>query len=428
MDELEIGPAKGPLRGTVAIPGSKSVTNRALLLAALATGRSRVEGALKSDDTARMVEALQAMGASIEEPSAQSFVVEGRGSLLPPPAPLFLGNAGTATRFLAAAAANVDGTTIIDGDEDMRKRPIGPLADALRDLGAAAKAPTGCPPLAVTGSGGIRGGRVEIDASLSGQFASALLMAAAGARGPLEVALADASVGGRGYVDITLATMAAFGVGAERTGPSSWLVRPGPYLARDFCVEPDASTATYFWAAGALTGGELGVGAEPDSLSQPDAAAWRHIRSFPRMSGEIEGSQMQDAVPTLAVMAAFGKLPVRFTGIANLRVKECDRISALSEGLCRIAPGLAEEDGNDLVVRPQPGLAGSRAEASIRTYRDHRIAMAFALAGLLVGGIRIQDPHCVAKTFPGFWEAMRSLGVRVSLFSPNLLQHDVRRE
>ena len=409
---VEIVPPGRPLVGKAAPPGSKSITNRALLLAGLARGASRLSGALKSDDTRWMAEALRAMGVRVEEPDPTGFVVEGRGRLVRPEAPLFLGNAGTAMRFLTAAAALVDGETTLDGDEHMRKRPIGPLVTALSALGVEAETLTGAPPVVVHGRGGFDGGRVEVDAALSSQYVSALLMAAACARGPVEVALKGVEMGARGYVDLTLAAMRRFGaeVAALPDG-RTWRIAPTGYTACDFRIEPDASAATYFWAAEALTGGQIDLGTPAAAFTQPDARARELIRMFPRMPAVIEGSQIQDAVPTLAVLAAFNATPVRFTGIANLRVKECDRVHALATELSRIRKGLAVEDGDDLVVAADPGLAGRTAPARIETYADHRMAMSLALAGLRVGGIVILDPGCVAKTFPGYWDALEGLGV-----------------
>ena len=215
MRAVTITPPRTPLKGRAAPPGSKSITNRALLLAALADGTSRLTGALKSDDTARMAQALAAMGVGIDEPGETAFVVQSIGRLDAPLAHLNLGNAGTATRFLTAAAALVDGTVVIDGDAHMRKRPIAPLVTALTALGIDASAPNGCPPVTVRGAGGMDGGHVEIDADLSSQYVSALLMLAGKARGPVEIALKglgqDGGIGARGYVDLTLAAMRAFG-------------------------------------------------------------------------------------------------------------------------------------------------------------------------------------------------------------------------
>ena len=408
---VTIVPPQHQLVGRVTPPGSKSITNRALLLAALANGASRLTGALKSDDTAYMAAALRSMGVTIEEPDPAGFVVTATGRLAAPGVPLSLGNAGTATRFLAAAAAVVDGEVVIDGDAHMRKRPIAPLVAALRRLGVDASASSGCPPVLVRGQGGFAGGRVEIDGGLSSQYVSALLMIGACGRGPVEVALTGQDIGARGYVDLTLAAMAAFGAEVEAIGGTGWRVAPTGYRATDFAVEPDASAATYLWAAEALTGGAIDLGFAADASSQPDARARDVIRRFPHLPTVIDGSQMQDAVPTLAVLAVFNSTPVRFTGIANLRVKECDRVHALATELSRIAPGLGREDGDDLIVAADPALAGSVRPTRIETYADHRIAMSFALAGLRIGGITILDPGCVAKTYPGYWTALASLGV-----------------
>jgi len=413
LKSLTIIPPQQPLRGRVVPPGSKSITNRALLLAALAKGTSRLTGALKSQDTALMAAALRQMGVTVEEPDDTSFVVTSSGRLNAPVAPLMLGNAGTAVRFLTAAVATIKGTVVVDGDEHMRKRPIGPLVAALRSLGIEISAPTGCPPITIEGRGSFGSGRVEIDGGLSSQYVSALLMAAPLGSGPVEVALTGKDLDARGYVDLTLAAMRAFGAKIEKTDERTWRVEPTGYAATDFQIEPDASAATYLWAAEVLTGGDIDLGVPMEAFTQPDAEASRFIKMFPHLPGVIDGAQMQDAVPTLAVLAAFNQTPVRFVGIANLRVKECDRISALSTELNRIRPGLAREEGDDLVVVPDPSLAGQTLRASIETYADHRIAMSFALAGLKIGGITILDPDCVGKTYPGYWDALASLGVEL---------------
>ena len=409
---VTLTPPGRPLRGRVAPPGSKSITNRALLLAALAKGRSELTGALKSDDTARMAEALSAMGIGVEEPDATTFVVESEGVLRRPEKPLFLGNAGTATRFLTAAVALVDGEVVVDGDANMRKRPIQPLVEALNALGVAAEAPTRCPPVTVRGKGSFLGGqRVAIDAGLSSQYVSALLMLAGKGERPSDITLSGDHIGARGYIDLTTAAMSFFGGGVEELRPGHWRVHPTGYEATEMAIEPDASAATYLWAAERITGGRIDLGTPAEAFTQPDAAAHAVIAAWPEMPEVIEGSQMQDAIPTLAVIAAFNQRPVRFTGIANLRVKECDRIRALSEGLNRIRPGLAVEEGDDLVVSGVPALAGSRAPCEVETFDDHRIAMSFALAGLLVEEVAILDPLCVRKTYPGYWEDLAQLGV-----------------
>ena len=410
---MGVRPPGRPLAGRATLPGSKSITNRALLLGALADGESRLCGALKSDDTRYMTQALQAMGVAVEEPDAQRFTVRGDGRLKPPGSALFLGNAGTAVRFLTAATALVGGEVVLDGDAHMRRRPIAPLLNALRSLGVDVRAPTGCPPVTVRGYGGLDGGRVEIDAALSSQYVSALLMAAACARAPVEVALQGAEIGARGYVELTLAAMRRFGAQVEAVSPCAWRVAPTGYRATDLEIEPDASAATYVWAAGALSGGAVEVGLPPTGFSQPDAAAHALIAAFPNLPAVIDGSQMQDAVPTLAVLAAFNATPVRFTGLANLRVKECDRLAALATELSRVRPGLAVEDGDALVVRGDPALAAPAAPLRLTTYADHRMAMSLALLGLRLENILIDDPGCVAKTFPGYWDMLAGLGVEL---------------
>ena len=409
MKTLTLTPPGRPLTGAVRPPGSKSITNRVLLLAGLAKGESRLTGALKSDDTHYMAEALRAMGVTVEEPDATTFLVTSSGKLTAPAQPLFLGNAGTATRFLTAALALGHGRHVVDGDPHMRKRPIQPLVDALKRLGVDIDAPTGCPPVTIIATGRFTRDHVVIDAGLSSQYVSALLMAAPLTGSAFSISLAGDDIGARGYIDLTLAAMRAFGADVAQLSPSHWRVQPTGYRAADFHIEPDASAATYLWAAEALTGGAIDLGVK--SFTQPDAKAKDFIAAFPNMPPVIDGSQMQDAVPTLAVLAAFNATPVRFIGIANLRVKECDRIRALSLGLNAIQDGLAREEGDDLIVKASPALAGKTVQAEIDTFADHRIAMSFALAGLKVNGIAIRDPDCVAKTFPDYWQVLGALGV-----------------
>src|SRR5690606_6215157 len=217
------------------------------------------------------------------EPDATSFVVTSTGTLQPPKGPLFLGNAGTAVRFLTAAVATVAGEVIVDGDDEMRVRPIGPLVAALQALGVDASSPTGCPPVTVRGKGNFGHGRVEIDAGLSSQYVSALLMAAPLGDGPIEIALSGTDIGARGYVDLTLAAMRSFGATVEQRDAGTWLVQSTGYTAADLLIEPDASAATYLWGAAALTGGQIDLGVSADAFTQPDAAAQAVIAQFPNM-------------------------------------------------------------------------------------------------------------------------------------------------
>lgn len=412
---IEVRPIDEPLIGEAVPPGSKSITNRALLLAALADGTSHITGALKSDDTRYMCDALRAMGVRIDEPDATSITVSNDGRLCAPKAPLFLGNAGTATRFLTAVAASIRGSVVLDGDEHMRRRPIAPLVDTLHTIGVNIEAPTGCPPVTVHGTGNLPAGRYEIDGNLSSQYVSALLIAAPLADGPVDIVLTGDEIGARGYIDLTLNAMRSFGAEIHQMSSGHWRIEPKAYAAIDIRVEPDASAATYLWAAAALTGGSIDIGVAAEAFTQPDAHCHELIAAFPNMPEVVDGSQMQDAVPTLAVLAAYNNTQVRFTGIENLRVKECDRVAALHQGLNRIRPGLAKVIGNDLVVHGNPNLAGLSVDAEIDVFADHRVAMCFALAGLKTGGIRIRHPGCVAKTFPSYWDVLDGLGVELNI-------------
>ncbi|MDC7676744.1 3-phosphoshikimate 1-carboxyvinyltransferase [Asticcacaulis machinosus] len=401
------------LSGQIALPGSKSITNRVLLIAALASGKSHISGALKSDDTTYMARALRQLGVTVEDAGETDFVIDSSGTLTPSSEPLFLGNAGTAVRFLTAAAANITGTTVLTGDEHMQKRPIAPLVQALNEAGVTATAPTGCPPVTVTSNGGFANRTIEVDASLSSQYVSALMMAGVKGDAPFSLKVKDGDIGARGYIDITLECMKAFGAEIEQTGPLSWDIANRPYAARNYWVEPDASAATYIWGINALLGTQIDIGIAPKDMMQPDAKAYDFIAQFPNLPAVIDGSQMQDAIPTIAVLAAFNNHPVRFVGIANLRVKECDRINAVATELNRIKPGLAEEIGDDLLITPDRSLIGKTVEADIHTYHDHRIAMAFAQAALVIDGLRILDPACTAKTYPGYWRDLNSVGVEM---------------
>lgn len=410
--QLEIVPVTGPITGAVVVPGSKSLTNRAFLVAALARGESTLSGVLTSDDTVHMANALKQMGVEIEAVDATTVRLRSSGKLRAPAEPLFLGNAGTATRFLTAAVALADGAVVIDGDAHMRKRPIRPLVEALTRLGVEVSAPTGCPPVTVMARGGFSGDIVDIDAGLSSQYVSALLMLAACGDKPVEVRLrGDHGIGGRGYIDLTLGVMQAFGAKVSQPSDGVWRVEPTGYVAADYPIEPDASSCTYLWAAEVLTGGQIDFQMDTAALTQPDARARDVIMSWPHMPAVIDGSQMQDAVPTLAVLAAFNQTPVRFVGIANLRVKECDRVSAVCDGLNALRAGLAHEEGDDLIVHADPALIGTTTKAVIDTHNDHRIAMCFSLAGLMMAGVVIDNPKCVSKTFPTYWDVLESLGV-----------------
>lgn len=414
----QIAPVTQPLVGRVTLPGSKSVTNRALLVAGLARGTSRLSGILRSDDTHYMMTALRAMGVGILELDETTVEIAGSGRLQPASEPLFLGNAGTATRFLTAAVALVDGNTIVTGDEHMQKRPIAPLLDTLQAMGVDATSDTGCPPVTVNGTGVFQSGDIEVSGKLSSQYISAIMMLAAMGDGETRITITGGQIGAVGYLHITAAVMRAFGATVEFPAENQIIVAPEGYSAAEYHVEPDASAATYLWAAEKLTGGSIDIGTAPGDMNQPDAKAYDIIAAFPNMPAQIDGSQMQDAIPTLAVLAAFNETPVRFIGIENLRVKECDRIDAVHKGLMQVRAGLATVEGDDLIVHGDPTLADHDGRALIDSHADHRIAMSFALAAIKVKGVRIEDPDCVSKTFPSYWDVLRGLGVSVDITQP----------
>ncbi|MDP2699761.1 3-phosphoshikimate 1-carboxyvinyltransferase [Thalassospira sp.] len=409
-----ITPINQPMHGAVTVPGSKSITNRALLTAALSCGTSKLSGALFSDDTIYMMKALNEFGVTVQRTGETNIEVVATGKLHSPSKPLMLGNAGTAMRFLTAAAALADGSVVLDGDKHMQKRPIAQLIASLNTLGIDARCETGCPPCVIKGVGTFPGGKIEVNGTLSSQYISALMMIAPMATCPTTIKIMGGEIGARGYLDITTSVMKAFGASINWQDRDIITISNKPYSACNYHIEPDASAATYFWAAEKLSNGNIAIGTSPAELSQPDAAAYPIIQKFPQMPAEINGDQMQDAIPTLAVLAAFNNSPVRFTGISNLRVKECDRIYAINEGLNRINPGLSSVDGDALLIHGNPGLIGQTHPCQINSFSDHRIAMSFALAGLQVGGIQILDPECVAKTFPEYWTELEKLGAKIN--------------
>jgi len=414
-----ITPARGPISGTVRVPGSKSITNRALVLGALAEGRTVIEGALCSDDTRLMADGLRALGFAVEEDRpAERFAVGGRGGLIPArEATIDAGNAGTVARFLTAAAALGYGQYVIDGAPRMRQRPILDLVLALRALGSDAAAPTGCPPVRLRARG-LAGGRASVRGAVSSQFFSALLLVAPLAESPVELQI-DGPLVAAPYVDLTLGVMRAFGVGVQRDF-ARYLVTPQRYEPRSFRVEPDASSASYFFAAAAVTGGRVTVpGVTRDSL-QGDVkfldvlalmgctVTWHThgvtLSGPERLRGvDVDLTAMSDMTLTLAGLAPFAEGPVRIRGVGHIRTQESDRLSALAAELRRLGQEVRElEDG--LEIRPRPVRP-----AVVQTYGDHRIAMAFAVAGLRAAGVAIADPDVVSKTFPEFFTHLAAL-------------------
>jgi 3-phosphoshikimate 1-carboxyvinyltransferase len=414
--------------GTVALPGSKSISNRTLLLAALATGTTRLIGLLDADDTAHMQDALRALGVHVERGASACTVDGAGGAFAMRAATLFLGNAGTAVRPLTAVLAVLGGDFSIAGVPRMHERPIGDLVDTLRRLGCDIRyaGKDGYPPLAIGPAGGRAGGRVPIRGDVSSQFLSALLMAlpvAHGARDAATTVTLTTPLVSRPYVEITTRLMRQFGVDVATPDPSSFVVpaTAGYRSPGDVHVEGDASAASYFLAAGAIGGGPVRVtGVGRDSIQGDVAFAdvlarqgadirygvdWIEARcGRPLAGGTIDCLAIPDAAMTLAIVALFSQAPTRLTNIGSWRVKETDRISAMATELAKLGATLAA--GSDwLEVAP---LAHFR-DATIDTYEDHRMAMCFSLAAFGGAGVTINDPGCVRKTFPAYFEALASI-------------------
>ena len=423
-DSLEIQPLQKPLDAEVSVPGSKSYTNRALLVAALANGESHLTGALFSDDTDYMVQTLRKLGVSIEADSkAASFVVAGNGGRIPVDgAELYIGNSGTTSRSITSYVALGNGTFIIDGDAPMRQsRPMADLLDALGQLGIDARSrfANGCLPIEVQAKE-FRGGKTRLDASKSSQFLTSLLLVAPYADNGLEIEMVSEFK--TEYIDITMAVMQAFGIEVEHDEYRRFRVAGSQcYTPRAYAIEPDASNASYFFAAAALTGGRVRLADIAANSAQGDinfvdvlekmgCTVNRYTRGVEvigpdQLRGiDVDMKAISDTSLTLAAIAPFAKDPVRIRNIEHTRWQETNRIAAMVAQLRRL--GVAVEEHRDGVTI----MPSKPKSSSIDTYKDHRVAMSFALVGLRVPGIHINDPGCVGKTFPTYfdvWDQIR---------------------
>ena len=431
MCALSLQPASGSLDAEVRLPGSKSITNRALVTAALADGNSRLTGVLFADDTRHMIDALDRLGVRVTaEPETCTVELSGCGGHLPASeAEIYCGNSGTTMRFCTALCALGFGDYALDGMARMRERPIGALVRALQALGTPVEhvGRKGYPPLRVHARG-LRGGEVRFDSPPSSQLVSALLMAAPYARSDVMIEIGGQLIS-EPYVRMTQAVMEAFGVTVLDRGESGTVryvvAAPQRYAGRQYAIEPDASNASYFLAAPAVAGGKLTVeGLGTDSI-QGDA---RFVDVLERMGCRIERASdrltvhgpppgerlrginvdlnpMPDMVQTLAVAALFAEGPTHVRNVASLRIKETDRLAALARELGKMNAAV-EMKPDGLIIQPPAKVLPAR----IATYDDHRMAMSFALASLRIDGMIIEEPGCVSKTFPDFfdrWAALR---------------------
>ncbi|MBT5469599.1 MAG: 3-phosphoshikimate 1-carboxyvinyltransferase [Nitrospina sp.] len=411
---IEIKPVE-KVCGTFEIPGSKSYTNRALLIAALAEGVSRLERPLVSDDTKFMIQALKGFGIQVEE-EPNAFIVSGKGGKLAVPTEdIFVGNAGTTMRFLTTFSALVKGKVRLDGDERMRERPLADLLECLAQMGVKAipEYHNGCPPIDIDGEG-VPGGNVRLAGDKSSQYLTSLLLSSPYFQNDTSI-LIEGDLTSKSYADITIDIMRNFGVKVENDNYQRFSVKADQiYKAQDYQVEGDWSSASYFLAAAAVTGGEIKLSGVNPSSVQGDAQfpgvlekmgceVSKSADSLQLKGNGLKGitinmNNMPDAVQTLAVIALFAKGETVIEDIGNLRIKETNRIEALANELGRL--GAEVEAGEDfLIIRP-----GEYQGAEIETYNDHRMAMSFAIAGLKIPGVKIKNPKCVEKSFPDFFD------------------------
>ncbi len=459
---MRITPISHPLNASVRVPGSKSLTNRALLIAALANGRTKLTNALFSDDSNYFAKALQELGFDVQLDETNSeMTVQGLGGKIPAPnAELFIGNAGTAARFLSAFLTLGHGEYVLNGEPRMRERPIHDLVHALTQLGANIATADDKPwamnfrpssvdssqvflPVKITADG-LRGGKTKIAGDISSQFLSALLMVAPYAESPIEIELTT-ELNSKPYVDMTIAMMRDFGVNVKRNGYQSFTIplstfhlpasNPSTSLRTslqspisnyelpitNYPIESDASAASYFFAAPAICGGTVKVENISRNSVQGDikfldvlaqmgctVTETDHcllVTGHSELRGiDIDLRDLPDTAQTLAAIAPFATSPTRIRGIASARHKETDRVHATCAELARLGVQVDEhEDG--MTIYP----CQTFQPATIQTYNDHRMAMAFSLIGLRFDGVTIENPSCVSKTFPNFFEVFESL-------------------
>ncbi|HLO33176.1 MAG TPA: 3-phosphoshikimate 1-carboxyvinyltransferase [Anaerolineales bacterium] len=431
---MQIIPINHSLNAAIHVPGSKSLTNRALLIAALANGKTRLKNALFSDDSFYFAKALQTLGFDIELDEANhEMTITGLGGKIPADrAELYIGNAGTAARFLSAFLTLGNGEYYLDGDARMRERPLGDLVAALTQLGCDMK-PAAFDdgrrtmehgqvslPIKILASG-LPGGRTKIAGHISSQFLSGLLMVAPYAKAAVEIEVTT-ELNSKPYVDMTIAMMQDFGVELKRQGYSHFSIRPSFFSPlSSYSIESDASAASYFFAAPAICGGKVCVENISRRSKQGDLAFLSILQQMgcvieegdnfieitatkPLKGVEVDMRDLPDTAQTLAVIAPFAASPTRIRGIASARLKETDRIHATCQELARLGIQVEEyEDG--MTIHPCDDIR----PAIIQTYNDHRMAMAFSLIGLRVPGIVIENPACVSKTFPNFFEILAML-------------------
>lgn len=425
---IEIRPQKIK-KSEVTVPGSKSYTHRILIAAALSDGTCTIQNCLKSEDTLLTMGALKQMGIRMDEHNDKIVIYGTNGQLKSCDDPVYLGNSGTSMRLLTGVAALGHGTYLLTGTERMLERPIQDLLDGLNQIGVSARSVknNGCPPVEIKGQK-IKAKHVSLKCNISSQYLSSLLLIAPYTENGLEITVSQGPVS-KPYVDMTVDIMERLGVKLTRDGYKSFQV-PGnqTYRSGSYTVEPDCSQAGYFWAAAAITGSEVKVKGITGDSHQGDVRFTQVLEAMGckifyendgiAVSGgelsaiEIDMSDMPDLVPTLAVVAAFAKGTTIIKNVAHLKAKESDRLSAVANELVKLGIEVRQTDTGLIINgRPPKGEPEGReaAKIEIETYNDHRIAMSFAVAGLVVPGIVIRDEKCVEKSFPEFWDVFQGL-------------------
>jgi 3-phosphoshikimate 1-carboxyvinyltransferase len=423
QDSREIIPHVHPVDADIRVPGSKSYTNRALIIAALANGKTRLTGALKSDDTLHMSKCLNELGIVVEDEGGDEFIIQGSNGHIPATdGNLFVGNSGTTARFLTAFVSLGCGNFRIDGVPRMRQRPIQDLLDGLSELGvdATSEMSNGCPPLSIVADG-IQGGPTSLSGNQSSQYLTALLLVSPYATQNVDIRI-NGTLVSTPYIDMTLQIMRKFGVEVVNQDYKRFIIEAGQhYRSQDYRIEPDASNASYFFGAAALTGGRVKILGIPPTSAQGDMG---FVKILEQMGCQVQESchdvevmgsnklngldtdmnNMPDVVQTVCAIAPFASSPVSIRNVGNLRIKETDRIAAMATELRRL--GIRVDTRPDgLTIYP----GKIKHPSQLETYEDHRMAMSLSLIGLRVPGIQILDPGCVDKSFPSYFDHLESL-------------------
>ncbi len=406
------------VKAVIEAPPSKSYTQRALIIAALADGTSIIKNPLLSNDTNYMISALGQLGVKIIK-NGNNLIVHGKnGKLNSSKNKIFVGNAGTTMRFITSLASLAEGETVITGDKRMQQRPIQDLLNVLNQLGIKSESNNGLPPVKIYGNS-FNGGNVKLKGDVSSQFLSSVLMCAPYAKKATTISIIG-NLASKPYVDITLDVMNNFGVNVKNLNYKRFIVNNNrKYKAGSYKIEGDASSASYFFAAAAIAKGKIMVkNINPDSkqgdikfvdILKKMGCGVKKGKDFVEVQGNrlksiyVDMNDMPDVVPTLAVTSLFAESTTTIRNVQNLRFKETDRLKALAFELRKIGANV-EETNDGLKIRRR-----RLQKAIIETYNDHRMAMSFAIAGLAINGIKIKNPNCVAKSFPDFWKKFNSL-------------------